>query len=333
MNPPAETNHVPAPRNEGVQEATATGQADAPACGRAATPAAVAGLVNHTILCRDMPVSAVQVFRRDVKTLRVLPEEVIPSRHGRSGADKSGGAITEFSERSRYRLLHAVKNCSADFFSMITLTYPAEFPTDGRMVKRNFNAFRKRLLRRFPGSLGVWFLEFQKRGAPHFHILVSLKLSEYGPIEGRTRKRRKQGPKKYMTVLPLEKMISAWWFSIVGSNDPKHLAAGCAWEEIENTDGAIRYASAHASKPHQKRVPKEFVEVGRFWGVIGKVRVPMLKTFAADTAEVFTRVGVAAMSNKGRVKKYLWDAAREFENESPAAVSGSLYFVPRSAAA
>ncbi len=320
MNSFLENEPVKAPSNEEAQETTATELADAPACGRAACPAAVAGLVNHTILCRDMPVSAVQVFRRDVKTLRALPQEVIPSRYGRSGADKEGGVITEFSERSRYRLLHAVKNCSADFSSMITLTYPAEFPTNGRKVKRNFNAFRKRLLRRFPGILGVWFLEFQKRGAPHFHILVSLKLSEHGEIQERTRMRRKQGPKKYMTVLPLEVMISAWWFAIVGSQDPKHLAAGCAWEEIENTDGAIRYAAAHASKPHQKRVPKEFVEVGRFWGVIGKVKVPMLKTFNADTAEVFTRVGVDALSNKGRVKKYLWDAAGQFDNETAIAV-------------
>lgn len=319
MNALQENNPDPAPRNEDAKEPP-TGLADAPACGRAASPAAVAGLVNHTITCRDMPVSAVKVFRRDVSTVKTLPAGVVPSKYGRAGVDSEGGKITEFSERSRYRLLHTVKNCAVDFFSMITLTYPAEFPTSGRKVKRNFNAIRKRLLRRFPGILGVWFLEFQKRGAPHFHILVTLKLSEHGTIQERTRMRRNQGPKKYKTVLALEEMLSAWWFSIVDSQDPKHLAAGCAWEEIENSDGALRYAAAHASKPHQKRVPEEFVEVGRFWGVIGKVKIPLLKIFPADTAEVFSRVGVDALSNKGRLKKYLWDSAEKFDDETPIAV-------------
>ncbi|MFA7346054.1 MAG: hypothetical protein WC003_17280 [Terrimicrobiaceae bacterium] len=203
---------------------------------------------------------------------------------------------------------------------MITLTYPAEFPTNGREVKRNFNFFRKRLLRRFPGIRGVWFLEFQKRGAPHFHILVSIKMNEHGEIHERTRRRGKQGPKSYKTVVTLEAMISEWWFTIVGSKDKKHLAAGCSWEMIENSDGALRYAAAHASKPNQKIVPKTFVEVGRFWGVIGKVEVPVVKTFIGDSAEVLARVGHHGISSKGRLKKYLWDSAGKFEDETPIAV-------------
>ena len=333
MNPLQENNPVPAPKNEEIQEPP-PGEADAPACGSAAPPAVVCMLVNHTISCRDMPVSSVMVYRRDVATSKALPPGVIPSRYGRAGADHEGGEITEFSERSRYRLLHVVKNCDVDFYSMITLTYPAEFPTNGRDVKRNFNAFRKRLLRRFHGIRGVWFLEFQKRGAPHFHILVSLKMNEHGAIFERSRIWRKKGPKSYKTVVALEEMISAWWFTIVGSEDEKHLVAGCSWEVIENSDGALRYAAAHASKPHQKIVPKEFVEVGRFWGVIGSVRVPVVKTFRADTAEVLARISHHAISNKGRIKKYLWDSAGKFDDETPIAVgdkwrdSRMWHFVP-----
>lgn len=301
MNPFQETTPAASSRSEEIKEAP-PGLADAPARERAASQVVVAVLVNHTITCRDMPVSSVRVYRRDVATTKTLPPGVIRSKCGRAGADHEGGEITEFSERSLYRLLHVVKNCDVDFFSMITLTYPAEFPTNGWEVKRNFNAFRKRLLRRFPGIRGVWFLEFQKRVAPNFHILVLLRMNEHGVIFERSRIWCKEGPKSYKTVVALEEMISDWWFMIVGSKNEKHLAAGCSWEVIENSDGALRYAAAHASKPYQKIVPKEFVEVGRFWGVIGCVEVPIAKTFRADSAEILARLNYHAISSQGRKK-------------------------------
>ena len=39
-----------------------------------------------------------------------------------------------------------------------------------------------------------------------------------------------------------------------------------AWELIRSQDGAARYALKYATKPHQKKVPEDFQDVGRFWG-------------------------------------------------------------------
>ena len=276
------------------------------AAGRAV---AVRGLVNHCILQQDMPVSGVSVFRRDVKIRKRLPSGVVVGRNGTGG---QRAQITEFSMQSRYRLLHTCKNCNADFASMITLTYPADFPSDGKTVKLHLEEFRRRLLRKFPGILGIWFLEFQRRGAPHFHILLSLKIWELGPLVERKRHLKKLGTKIFRTVESLQDWASKAWFKIVGSGDEKHLRAGVAWEVIEEEDGALRYAACHAAKPHQKKVPKDYSDVGRFWGVVGPLKVEPLAILPADTEMVIDRVFVDSISRRGRVKKYLWDAAPLF---------------------
>ena len=53
----------------------------------------------------------------------------------------------------------------------ITLTYPRQYP-DVKTAKQHLDKFRKRLRRRFPKACGVWKLELQKRGAPHFHLMM-----------------------------------------------------------------------------------------------------------------------------------------------------------------
>lgn len=38
------------------------------------------------------------------------------------------------------------------------------------------------------------------------------------------------------------------------------------FDNIRLEDGAKRYALKYALKPHQKKVPRSFQDVGRFWG-------------------------------------------------------------------
>ncbi|GAT32998.1 hypothetical protein TSACC_21403 [Terrimicrobium sacchariphilum] len=71
----------------------------------------------------------------------------------------------------------------------------------------------------------------------------------------------------------------------------------------------IRRAGA---KRKQKEVPKEYLGVGRFWGKIGKLKLYMEGVATVDAAEVFRAYGCDALSSRGRVKKYLYDAAGKF---------------------
>jgi hypothetical protein len=83
-------------------------------------------------------------------------------------------------------------------------------------------------------------LEFQSRGAPHYHLLAS-----------------NQVPKEE---------IAERWYRIVGSGDEKHLRAGTRVESIRSKGHLYGYVSTYIRKSGQKQLPVGYEEVGRFWG-------------------------------------------------------------------
>jgi hypothetical protein len=137
----------------------------------------------------------------------------------------------------------AIRNAEVSLPVMVTLTYPAEYPTSGRVVKRHLHAFENWCRRRGVG--GVWFLEFQDRGAPHLHLLVTRGLP------------------------PLE--VSAAWYRIVASGDERHLRVGTRVEPMHSPFAWV-YAAKYGAKAEQKDVPESFRDVGRFWGAWGEAR-------------------------------------------------------------
>lgn len=265
--------------------------------------AAVEHLADHLDrFVHDPPVQAVRRYRRDA-----VIEKIKAVAKPAKGAIR--GDISEFSFRSRLRLLFFAKNCDCDFFSMLTLTYPREWPADGRRVKRDLDAMQK-FLKRGHGVRGIWFLEFQKRGAPHFHLLLDLDLSKLGPLVLKRRTRfAGHASDCYETHQETETAFAESWYRIVGSRDLRHLAAGVALERLETSDAALRYCAAHAAKPRQKEVPVGYLDVGRFWGRIGRVSVVEVEPEPMTTEEVLRLWGTNALSSKGGVKKYIFDHA------------------------
>jgi len=87
---------------------------------------------------------------------------------------KGGGArgeIKVFSPESRlrlFKLLHQIKFNSVTF---VTLTYPDEFPDWKEKYKYDLKRFRALTETRWGKIPAIWRLEFQERGAPHFHIM------------------------------------------------------------------------------------------------------------------------------------------------------------------
>lgn len=113
-----------------------------------------------------------------------------PVRVGPGGGLRK--TVTKFSAASRRRLMKKFARLDVkDGGVFITLTYPADFPSP-RRAKVHLKAFFERLRRFAPGCSGVWRMEFQDRGAPHFHI--------------------------FMFNLPfLEKLeLQRWWGEIIG---------------------------------------------------------------------------------------------------------------------
>ena len=116
-----------------------------------------------------------------------------------------------FSEKSRQRLRLSLakvdqSKCGRPIFG--TLTYPADFPLDQETFKRHLKIFSQRFLRSFPSAGFHWKLEFQARGAAHFHPIF-WNLGSDKAFLGEFR------------------VWLSWnWFEVVGSGNQKHLLAG-----------------------------------------------------------------------------------------------------------
>lgn len=163
------------------------------------------------------------------------------------------GDVSTFSNASRRRLLAFFQSVNRDKAGLplfVTLTYPGEWPADHRVWKRDLRAWLDRLRRLDAHCWAVWRLEPQRRGAPHYHLLVF----------GRVR---------------LDKVwLSETWYEVVGSGDLRHKRAGTQVERIRSWRGVTSYAAKYLAK-EVEALPGAWSEgVGRWWGVHNRKAAP-----------------------------------------------------------
>lgn len=149
------------------------------------------------------------------------------------------GKIKIFSSTAVGRMRRYLRSCDSSYTVMLTLTYPAAYPENGCDVKRDLDAFVKRLRRYLhkaarPDWSFFWFLEFQERGAPHFHAFTTHEIDKA--------------------------WVARAWYEVVGSGDQRHLAAGTRIEGLRaGRAGAAAYAAKYAAKAEQKADRKSVV--------------------------------------------------------------------------
>lgn len=177
-----------------------------------------------------------------------------------AGRSQVGGGkrsiVLGFSRASRRRLMQKMAQLRQDSRPLfVTLTYPNEFPLEAAEWKTHFDKWCKRLHRRYPAAGLVWRLEPQKRGAPHFHVLL------FGvAIDGE-----------------LHKWLRQAWYECVGSGDTKHLYHGADIQVLRSVRGVRSYVSKYIAKVQTPParcnddgevlpVP-DWSKVGRWWGV------------------------------------------------------------------
>jgi hypothetical protein len=142
-----------------------------------------------------------------------------------------------------------------------TLTYHAP-PDNGRAVKAQLKAFRKRYEARFGSCAGAWKMEFQRRGAVHFHLILAAPAG--------------------IEVREVRAFVAGAWHDVVthpGSSCPgsarcpdyAHRRAGVQWDRSYAHDPARYFAKygAASTKSYQNRPPEWYEGVGRFWGLWG----------------------------------------------------------------
>lgn len=191
---------------------------------------------KYTSMREKLIPMALEVYKNDCKIRYTIYQDKPQATGGKREK------VFELSEKSIARLVFLVQNTHVVLRGMITLTYPSEFPMTGKLVKLHLNSFLSWAKKIAKIGNYVWFLEFQKRGAPHLHVLVE------NDISGQKRD------------------VSRIWYGIVGSGDVKHLRAGTRTEKIRDVGGAGKYAAKYGAKKSQKTPPREFTDVGRFWG-------------------------------------------------------------------
>jgi len=152
------------------------------------------------------------------------------------------GNVGAWSPGMSARLGAYLDNFRQDFTAFATLTYPDDYPTDGRIVKRHWHAFVERMRRIgwFGENSLVWFLEFQHRGAPHLHCFLTGYLSH--------------------------EWVAQAWAEITGGNKE----ACSQVKALEHADRAGCYAKKYAIKNEQKQIPDGFINTGRWWGCCGQ---------------------------------------------------------------
>ena len=182
------------------------------------------------------------------------PKYPIKGKH--SFGYRSG--ITKFSKNSRRRLLYKIGGINkSELPVFITLTYPNEYTNDSKQWKNDLENLFKRMVRLWPVAAAIWKLEPQKRGAPHYHLLV------WG-----------------VSYKELRQWVPQAWYEVVGSSDIKHLLwhygvlghgnTHCV-SEVHSWRGVWSYASKYLGKTCDIEGWKT---PGRFWGVKNAKCIP-----------------------------------------------------------
>lgn len=197
------------------------------------------------------------------------------------------GVVQRLSRRSLFRFLCLTAEHQNSFLSMLTLSYGVDYPLNGKEVKKHLNAFfvgAKRLIGQF---VYAWFLEFQGRGAPHFHILLSVAAPDKeDTIRGRV-------ADVWARISTPENRP----YSRVGYNegrivyvDNQHTQEAVKrqhrrlqnWSGLRSRDGAVRYVAKYVGKSSQKSVPPYYRDVGRYWGLSNSLKLGDSRYFYTD---------------------------------------------------
>jgi len=149
---------------------------------------------------------------------------------------------------------------------LVTLTYPHSFPKESSTYKRHFQTFSKRLRRTFPHSSAIGKLEFQKRGAPHYHLIV----------------------------LGVPFMARQWlahaWTEVVNSGDAKHLRAGTQVVRCHSSRKAITYAAKYVAKISQAKLARHLDGLGCHWAEVDGYKYAPVATGQTRICETFSRI-------------------------------------------
>lgn len=259
------------------------------------TPARRRGLVSGHISARAEAGTAV-----------VCPGGVALKAHGLApppGVRGDRDVICGLSSAARRRMLAVLIRIPFREASgwALTLTWHDGFSLEPASWHRQLKAWTMRLRRDWGqfGPAGLWILEFQERGAPHFHLVVVW--------------RREPSLEQF------RRWLSRSWNAIAEPGDEKHRRAGTRADRIDagsprGTKRLLAYLVKHAGKSKQKRridlASGELLPTGKMWDVFGELPQECIALVELEADQL---VGLYRRLRRwGRISPYLSQMGKRF---------------------
>lgn len=166
--------------------------------------------------------------------------------------------IGTFSQKSRMRLLRHTARLRADASGLfLTVTYRGNM-LDHKKAKGHLELLLLWLKRRYQEAAFLWRMEYQKRGAIHFHIIA------FG-----------------VQFIPIE-ILTAYWQKMTGDQSYPDISS------ISSRRKVVGYVSKYIAKMEQVEnqaaggavsgfinLPNSDIFVGRFWGIANRKALPL----------------------------------------------------------
>lgn len=130
----------------------------------------------------------------------------------------------------------------------VTLTYPNEWPGDWAVWKDDLRRMLQKIERACPECSIIWRLELQKRGAPHYHLLI------------------------LGTTWLDEAWLTRAWGEIAHTQDQYHGRYATRVERPANYTQTASYVAKYCAKADGGERP---AECGRVWGVRQAAHLPI----------------------------------------------------------
>jgi len=208
----------------------------------------------------------------------IVPLAIADKDSGDNTVDWKRGTVKGFSKDSRRRLMQEAAKLDKRYRPVfVTLTYPDVFDQEPGKWKDHMAEFRRRLERQWPDCAAIWRMEMKVRKsgdnagvvAPHFHVILYLGLGG----------RRENWHMSNEYLAKVREWVSLTWYSIVGSEDERHLHAGTQVKVLFNDAGVTRYISKYIAKVDSDAALEQYPDgFGRCWGKWHEDRLPQSET-------------------------------------------------------
>lgn len=164
------------------------------------------------------------------------------------------GKIKGLSRKSRKNLLRIINKLEpSESYYFVTLTYGRNWIDEPKLWKRHLSILLKRVRANYPKSSGLWRLEFQKRKAPHYHILFHI-------------------PEK-PNSLTFKKILQKSWLNQIEDHSygAQRYSIQCDFVGSQFKDCAL-YSALYQAKDANDR---KDIATGKLWGTFNKTRLPV----------------------------------------------------------